>query len=43
MNVDDQLFPENLLAAAQTDHAIEGSEIVYFTAGLPMNSEMWEV
>lgn len=42
MNTDDQLFPANLLDAAQTDRAVAGSEIIYFTAGLPMNSDMWE-
>lgn len=42
VNANDQLFPANLLDAAQTDRAVAGSEIVYFTAGLPMNSDMWE-
>lgn len=34
VNANDQLFPANLLDAAQTDRAVAGSEIVYFTAGL---------
>lgn len=42
INDTDQLFSANLLDAAATDKAVEGSEIVYLTVGLPMNSAMWE-
>lgn len=38
----DQLFAANLMDAEATDQAVEGSEIVYLTVGLPMNSELWE-
>lgn len=41
INETDQLFPANLLDAQATDKAVEGSEIVYLTVGLPMNSKMW--
>jgi len=42
VNESDQLFPANLLNYEETNKAIIGSEIVYFTAGLPMDSKMWE-
>lgn len=42
VNESDQLFPANLLNYEETNQAIIGSEIVYFTAGLPMDSHMWE-
>src|SRR3954465_9978244 len=42
VNETDKLFPANLLDAKATDKAVEGSEIVYFTVGLPMNTRMWE-
>ncbi|MGX7263632.1 NAD-dependent epimerase/dehydratase family protein [Enterococcus crotali] len=42
VNESDQLFPANLLNYEETNQAIAGSEIVYFTAGLPMDSHMWE-
>lgn len=42
INATDQLFPANLLDAQATDKAVEGSEIVYLTVGLPMNSKMWD-
>lgn len=38
----DQLYPADLLDFDETNQAIAGSEIVYFTAGLPMDSTMWE-
>ena len=38
----DEVIPADLLDYEQTNHAIVGSEIVYFTVGLPMNAEMWE-
>lgn len=42
INPTDQLVPADLMDYAQAKHAIEGSEIVYFTIGLPMDSELWE-
>lgn len=42
VNDTDQLFPANLLDKTQAETAIQGSEIVYFAVGLPMDSEMWE-
>lgn len=42
INPTDQLFPANLMDAIATEKAIKGSEIVYFTVGLPMNSSLWE-
>lgn len=39
---EDQLISANLIDLDETQRAIEGSEIVYFTVGLPMNSDMWE-
>jgi len=41
VNPEDQLHPANLLNFEETNQAVAGSEIVYFTAGLPMNSDMW--
>ncbi|PHN02151.1 NAD-dependent epimerase/dehydratase family protein [Flavilitoribacter nigricans] len=38
----DQLFSANLLDGQATEKAVEGSDIAYFTVGLPMNSQMWE-
>ncbi|MDD3478840.1 MAG: NAD-dependent epimerase/dehydratase family protein [Paludibacteraceae bacterium] len=38
----DQLLSADLLDANQTDAAVQGSEIVYFTVGLPINSALWE-
>lgn len=42
VNKDDQLVAANLLSYEDTNRAVAGSEIVYFTAGLPMNSKLWE-
>lgn len=39
---DDVLMPANLLDAQQTVEAVKGSSIVYFTAGLPPNTQLWE-
>lgn len=41
VNATDQLFAADLLDAEQTLRAVEGSEIVYFTAGLPINTTQW--
>lgn len=42
VNESDALQRADLLDAAQTTAAVEGSEVVYFTAGLPANTELWE-
>ena len=41
VNDTEQLFSADLLDAAQTRKAVVGSEIAYFTAGLPMDTQMW--
>lgn len=38
----DTLARADLLDAGQTAAAVEGSDIVYFTAGLPADTELWE-
>ena len=38
----DSLVPANLLDAGQTLEAVKGSSVVYFTAGLPPDTELWE-
>jgi len=43
MNDTDHLHRANLLDAGETSRAVEGSEIVYLTAGLPMNTTLWTV
>lgn len=42
VNDTDRLLPANLLDAKQTAAAVHGSSIVYFTAGLPPDTELWE-
>ena len=42
INPHDELVAANMLNADETSTAIAGSDIVYFTLGLPMNSTMWE-
>ncbi|MDC7718670.1 SDR family oxidoreductase [Vogesella sp. DC21W] len=42
VNATDMLMPANLLDASQTREAVKGSEIVYFTAGLPPDTALWE-
>ena len=42
VNATDELVVANLLDTAQTLAAVQGSEIVYFTAGLPPDTELWE-
>lgn len=42
VNDTDALMPANLLDAEQTLKAVKGSSIVYFTAGLPPDTRMWE-
>lgn len=41
VNDTDQLLSADLLDAEQTRKAVEGSDIVYLTAGLPMNTQLW--
>ncbi len=41
INETDELFSADLLDNMQTLNAVKGSEIVYFTAGLPYNSKIW--
>lgn len=41
INDSDELFSADLLNASQTLQAVEGSKIVYMTAGLPIDSTMW--
>ena len=38
----DRLRPADLLDAGQTRDAVAGSDVVYFTAGLPARTELWE-
>lgn len=41
VNDTDELVRANLLDAVETQKAVEGSEIVYLTAGLPIDTTMW--
>lgn len=42
VNETDSLVSANLLDARQTFDAVKGSSVVYFTAGLPPDTELWE-
>ncbi|MCA8023456.1 SDR family oxidoreductase [Burkholderia metallica] len=42
VNDTDSLVSANLLDASQTAQAVKGSSIVYFTAGLPPDTQLWE-
>ncbi|WP_345750979.1 NAD-dependent epimerase/dehydratase family protein [Microbacterium rhizophilus] len=42
VNDTDVLARADLLDAEQTREAVEGSEVVYFTAGLPADTALWE-
>lgn len=42
VNDTDVLAPADLLNAQQSVDAVKGSSIVYFTAGLPPDTQMWE-
>jgi len=42
VNDSDGLVAANLLDAQQTLAAVQGSDVVYFTAGLPPDSALWE-
>lgn len=41
VNPDDQLFPADLARHADVMRAVEGSEIVYLTLGLPYDTRIW--
>lgn len=41
VNDTDTLFSADLLDADQTRAAVEGADIVYLTAGLPMDTQLW--
>ncbi|EQM73463.1 MULTISPECIES: NAD-dependent epimerase/dehydratase family protein [Microbacterium] len=42
VNATDTLVRADLLDAVQTAAAVDGSDVVYFTAGLPADTELWE-
>ncbi|WP_282631007.1 NAD-dependent epimerase/dehydratase family protein [Empedobacter sedimenti] len=42
VNDTDEVFAADLSDREQAIEAVKGSEIAYFTLGLPINSEMWE-
>ncbi|KRO15171.1 NAD-dependent epimerase/dehydratase family protein [Lacticaseibacillus saniviri] len=42
VNETDEVMAADLMNFDQTNAAVAGSAIVYFTVGLPMNSTMWE-
>ena len=42
VNPGDQLVPADLLDPAQALKAVQGSDTVYFTAGLPPDAALWE-
>lgn len=42
VNDTDTLVSANLLDAKQTAEAVRGSSVVYFTAGLPPDTQLWE-
>lgn len=42
VNDTDELVSADLMNSAQTLEAVRGSEVVYFTAGLPPDTELWE-
>ncbi|RRK10293.1 NAD-dependent epimerase/dehydratase family protein [Lactiplantibacillus garii] len=42
INPGDEVMAANMLDEKATNAAIAGSDIVYFTVGLPMNTPMWE-
>lgn len=41
INSSDELVSADLLDAEQTQKAVQGSDIVYMTAGLPIDSQIW--
>ncbi len=41
VNATDELVSANLLDTDETQKAVAGSEVVYLTAGLPIDTAMW--
>jgi nucleoside-diphosphate-sugar epimerase len=42
VNDSDSLYPADLLDKQQTEDAVKGSDIVYFTPGMPPDTQMWQ-
>ena len=42
VNENDELFPADLLNGEQVNKSVEGSEVVYLTAGLKYNLKVWQ-
>lgn len=42
VNDTDQIFPADLRIESEVREAVKGSQVVYLTAGLPYDTEMWE-
>ncbi|HET9824858.1 MAG TPA: NAD-dependent epimerase/dehydratase family protein [Chitinophagaceae bacterium] len=42
VNDSDELFSANLLDDRQTGDAVNGSEVVYLTVGVPMSTRLWQ-
>jgi nucleoside-diphosphate-sugar epimerase len=42
VNIDDELFPADLLNAWEVEAAVTGSMVVYLTAGLEYNAKIWK-
>lgn len=42
VNESDEIFSADLLNAEQVSHAVSGSEVVYITAGLKYNIDVWQ-
>jgi nucleoside-diphosphate-sugar epimerase len=42
VNIDDELFPADLLNASEVEAAVTGSMVVYLTAGLEYNAKIWK-
>ena len=42
IHASDEVYSADLMNAVAASDAIKGSDIVYFTVGLPMDSDMWE-
>lgn len=43
VNVEDELYPADLLDVEAVDRAVEGSEVVYLTVGLPYSANIWRL
>src|SRR5690606_37901929 len=42
VNKTDELFKADLTNSAEVLHAVQGSDVVYLTVGLPYNIKVWE-